>query len=251
MNLGRRPKEAARTTPGWVVSFTDMITLLLSFFIMLQAMGSTRDQEAFLKGQGGFRRAVSGLGIPDWVYGRKETVDLGNPKRKHPMEDDPDNLEKRRVIDAEDERIRKMFADMRRLMKTRTDQYQGAPVRLMATPIAFAAGDAETLPDEADRFLRQFAAGLEQQGTPAPPAITVIGLAPDQTDVRAQYLVSAGRAHAVAAALKGRLPEKLLERGATVTSWGAGPGKRWWGPGGAVPQGTQIVLAVMDAPRKE
>ncbi len=240
--------KGGNKTPGWIVSFTDMITLLLSFFIMLQAMAKEKDTAAFYAGQGGFRRAVAGLGVPDWLLGKPEKPDLGYQKPKHTIEEDEDNLNLRRVIDPTDENIRQVFDQLRRLMNTRAQDYEGRPARLISTPIVFAPGESE--PDKgAAAFLRDFAFQLGQDGGPA-PAVHVVGLAPDTETEEARWLLSVARARAVEALMREALEAAPTQ--AAVDSWGAGPGGPWCGRTEVVGPATRfIVLAVMDADEKE
>ncbi|MBL7139332.1 MAG: hypothetical protein ISS74_00320 [Planctomycetes bacterium] len=249
MRLGRRRKGDSKELPGWLVSFTDMITLLLSFFILLQVFAKVRDPELFLRGQGGFRRAIEGLGIPDWLYGQRESVPREFTLQKHPVEEDPTNLDRRRIIDAEDEKIRRLFEDLRRLQRMQASNHDGPPARLLATPITFDPGDTR-LRETARAYLADFASDI-RVGASAAPIVYVIGLAPDADDPAIQWQWSAGRAAAVQACLEQHLAQQPPNRRARVDSWGAGPA----GPGldalRSGPRQTFIVLAMMESPNKE
>ncbi len=249
MRLPRRSRQSEKKgTPGWLVSFTDMITLLLSFFILLQAFSTTQDPELFLRGQGGFRRAIQGFGIPDWLYGKQDAPRRDFTLRKHPVEESPDNQDRRRIIDAEDERIRRVFEDLRRLHRMQASDYTGPPARLLPTPIVFEPGDDRLRPDDR-AYLTDFAGEL--RGRRGALLIYVIGLAPDAAGRPDRWALSARRAAAVRQVLYAHLPEHLRESGASVDAWGAGTA----GPDLHVPQAgshrTFIVLAMMDAPPKE
>ena len=65
MAAKKRQEEEAEGAPAWIVSFADMITLLLAFFVLLQSFAQEQDPELFHQGQGSFRRSISGFGIPD------------------------------------------------------------------------------------------------------------------------------------------------------------------------------------------
>lgn len=246
----KREAEPQGRTPAWIVSFTDMITLLLAFFIMLQALATKRDPDLFFKGQGAFRRAISGLGFPDWLLGQHEKIDLKHTRIKHPMEEDPEDASRQRVIDTEDEKIRKVYEDLRQLVEADATDYDGSPARVLATPITFERDDA-TLGEPAREFLLNLVSYLKQQTGGRAPSLQVIGLAPDETDPENRWLLSAARARAAGTFLAESLDAEMKRRGARVESWGAGPGSRWGRTVGRMPQQVFILIGLMDAPSKE
>lgn len=246
-----REPENASNTPTWIVSFSDMITLLLSFFIMLQAFASKQDKELLGAGREGFRRAIDGLGIPDLLFGQRDGPRLGYLTRRYPTEEDPENIEDLRVIDEQGDKIRQVFEDLRRLRDVKTSDHQGPPARLLNTPITFAASEAALTPP-ARAFLRDFAVQLLERPGGKPPHVVVVGLAPEAAAPEAQWVLSVRRAAAVEAFLRENLPRELLDAGARIEAWGTGPGGealRRSAAGG--PGVTFIVLALMDAGAEE
>lgn len=247
----RNREEPQGGVPGWIVSFTDMVTLLLAFFIMLQSLAIKQDAEIFFQGQGGFRRAIAGLGIPGWLLGQREQTDLGNVRVEHPTEENPDPVKRPRLIDPEDDKIRQVFDDLRRLADTRVTDYDGQPLRLLVTPIRFGPSDA-TIDESAREFLTALVAGLRQKTGTRAPSLQVIALAPDETDPDTQWTLSAARAKAVETVLVGALDAEMPGSGAQVESWGAGGSGRWGAAAGNVPHPTYVVIGLLEAPpRKE
>jgi flagellar motor protein MotB len=61
----RKIEEGAPKAPAYIVTFSTLITLLLSFFIVLLSMGTTQDNTLFDRGyQGGFLESFKrGFGI--------------------------------------------------------------------------------------------------------------------------------------------------------------------------------------------
>ena len=49
--------------PAYIVTFSDMITLLLTFFVMLLSLADVQDPELFNKGRDSFVEAVDSYGL--------------------------------------------------------------------------------------------------------------------------------------------------------------------------------------------
>lgn len=240
MSRRRRRSEEEPGVPTWIVSFSDMITLLLSFFVLLQVFAHDQDPELFFIGQGSFRRALSGMGIPDWLFGKPNTADHEYRKPRFPAEQERETLAPTRVVDEQDEIIRKLFADIRRLMETETSELRESVVSVSASPIRFTGADTR-LDEAARRYLRTYAGDLRQNMAPAGARVYVVGLDDAPNSEAQAWLRSAQRALAVEEFLR----ELLAPAGWETSSWGAGDGGAWRRTLGVTPEQCDIVLAVM------
>ena len=70
--MRRRPLESKMQVPSYIVTFSDMITLLLTFFVMLLSMADTQvDKHKFMKGHYSFKEAVAEAVLPMTTSGRQ------------------------------------------------------------------------------------------------------------------------------------------------------------------------------------
>lgn len=240
--------EDGPKVPTWIVSFTDMITLLLSFFVLLQAFAHTRDPELFAKGQGSFLRAIKTFGLPGWLYGRQDRPKRQYTKVKHTTKEAKNKLPRNKMLDAEDENIRKAFQTIQKAIRTQCSDLPDVPVEMMAAPIRFEPGGSD-LDLSAREWLRRFALDLRNSRTPEHTSIHVMGLAPDVRSARQQWMLSAQRARAVAAVLRYTLSSGSGPGVWEISSRGAGAGGKMWGKLGDESKRFFIVIAIEGAER--
>lgn len=242
-----RKKKAADDgprVPGWIVSFSDMVTLLLAFFVLLQSFARIQDPELFFVGQGSFKSAISGMGLPGWLIGREEKPQREHHTVEHPSQGPESVKLETRNIDADAEKIRQMFVDLKKQLDTKASDLTQEAIRVESTPIRFSGPECR-LDEAAKEYLRRFA--FDVTGTIQPESVRyyVVGLAADEPQAARQWAVSASRAKAVETYLAGLLAAEQGRRTPIVYSWGAGAGGEWCRKRGFVPERTHIVIAVV------
>ena len=79
---GRKAVEDSKPkVPAYIVTFSDMVTLLLTFFVMLLSLAQTQSIIRFKQGQEAFIRSIKQFGL-GMVYGRKSRPDMGHVKER-------------------------------------------------------------------------------------------------------------------------------------------------------------------------
>jgi outer membrane protein OmpA-like peptidoglycan-associated protein len=216
-----------------------MVTLLLTFFVMLLTLANVQDPEVYNKGRESFLKSLHkfGLGV---LHGGEERPHFGHVKVKYFISS-PDELFEGRSIDAKEEEIRRIFKNLSRSMKTMPSQIVAKKTNFSVTNIRFPPGDA-TLNEPAKKFLAEFCLGLQQDPDSKPVALYVLGLADDEATGREQWVLSARRAQAVADFLRDTSGSQW-----PVYSWGAGPGGDWVEQDSMVSRQSYILIAVLRA----
>jgi hypothetical protein len=254
----KRPRlvieDGGPKVPGYIVTFSDMVTLLLTFFVMLQTLASTQDPELFNKGRDAFLESIRyiGLGV---FFGRRDVAALGHIKDRYYI-DNPDELIEKRTIDARAEEIRRI---LERLKQSTTI----VPSRIVAKKANFSVANVhfppgrDDLDESAKTFLTGFCRDLQQDTRKEPVDLYVLGLASDGKDEKQQWLLSARRAGTVADFLRNTLSTYAAEKTRSsltggkskwfVYSWGAGPGGDWVGRNSPISRRSQILIAVLRA----
>jgi outer membrane protein OmpA-like peptidoglycan-associated protein len=216
-----------------------MVTLLLTFFVMLLSLASMQDPELFGRGRESFMESMQGLGLGT-LFGRKLRPDFGNIKIKYFIKI-PDQQYFGRSIDAKEENARRIYKSISKHMQTIPSQIKGERTSFSVANIRFAPHQAG-LSESAKKSLTGFCINLQQALHSRGTNIYVLGLAGEEASEKDQWILSAKRAEAAADFLRGAC-------GSTwpVYSWGAGPGGEWVEKDGVVSRETHILIAVLKA----
>ncbi|MEN6428601.1 MAG: flagellar motor protein MotB [Phycisphaerales bacterium] len=250
--MSKRQEESAPAVPLWIITFSDMTTNLLTFFVLLLSMGHVRDDSLFDDGQ---RISMLFLESVKEGFGFKNTTDFDYAKVKYTV-DQPDKPQGT-TKDAREEQTRRLFENLRRSMQTMPSQLKGDRVEFSVANIKFAP-DQAMLDDAGKQWLSRFCLNVRQSLDPATTMLYVVGVA-DRGAVESQSrLLAARRSRAVAAFVRQALSASTPPRSGEATGgsspwrvfwWGAGPGASWGGQDAPSPGRSQILIAAMKTTR--
>ncbi len=239
MNGKRQSSEkASPKVPAYIVTFSDMVTLLLTFFVMLLSLSSVQDPELLNKGRDSFLESIKNLGIGA-LLGKRPAPDFGATKLKHSMKE-PDLSVEPRSIDTREEALRRIFKRIISSMRDKPLEIAAKTTGFSATDIHFSRGDAK-LNEKAKRFLAEFCRNLRQAPQAGTLRLLVLGLSNDVTSERERWLLSARRAQAVGDFIRQELSARAR---LCVYAWGAGSGGDWVGSDSSISDQAQISIAV-------
>ena len=246
----RRPRiiieDEGPKVPGYIVTFSDMVTLLLTFFVMLLTLANVQDPELFNKGRDSFLESLRCIGLGA-LFGRKDMPHFGELKDKH-FVPDPDEEPPRRTIDAKAEEIRRLIEQIKQHATIVPLQISAKRTDFSVVNVQFSSGDA-ALDESAKKFLTGFCQNLQQDANRGSAELYVLGLAGDETSGKGQWVLSAKRAQAVADFLRRTLSSESGiyggRSGLSIRSWGAGPGGDWVGRNGPVSRQSQVLIGVI------
>lgn len=231
--------QGGAKVPGYIVTYSDMVTLLLTFFVMLLSLAEQQDPELVSSGRDSFVRAINGFGL-GMLMGKTPLYEDGAIKLKHSVED-PDEAADRSIPDAAEEKLRRLFDDVNKLMATGPSTLISNRTDFTITNVRFAPRSPDL--DDSDRdFLSKFCRDLQDGAGRGERALYVVGLAPDVSAAKQQWILSAKRAEAVAEFIRAELPSSLEW---PVYSWGAGSGGDWSGTNSIMSEDQQIAIAVL------
>ncbi len=241
-------EEKGESAPLWIISFADMISLLMAFFVMLLTMANTRSGKLCNPGEGvfertvfGFKSSISGFGLPE-LFGTANEPDSFEYGKSHYNLAGDSNEPGQRVIDAREENVRRLYNQLQNTIKTSARRERAGNPTFVTTPIVFQEGQA-VLDDSARQFLTQFVLNLAEAAK-APAGLYVIGLAREKLPEQQKWLLSVRRAEATGDFIKDTLP---AGKTAPVYCWGTGPESRWTSQDEIGTKQPQILIMVLQA----
>jgi outer membrane protein OmpA-like peptidoglycan-associated protein len=225
MKKQQEHEESGEKAPLWIISFADMISLLMAFFVMLQTLAADKSNEFLSNGKGRvqlisgeFRRSMDSFGMPN-LFGKPAiSTSFTSTLNKSSIES-PDAQVTNPAIDGQEEKTRRLFSELSGLAETHISQFNEQKLSFQAAPITFAGENAD-LNTEAKAYLAQFASTLQQTNQVDKASIYIVGLSPDISTPQRQWTISELRARTVKSFLQSLLPEKSPD---SIFWWGAGP----------------------------
>jgi chemotaxis protein MotB len=242
--------EETAQTPLWIITFSDMTTNLLTFFVLLVSMGTMRDDT--LADQG---KALTFLGEVKLGFGFNEQIAFGHMGIKYNIPE-PDETFDVRTIDAKEENLRRTFEELKKSALIINSEASSERAAFSVINVHFPPGQA-ALDSQNTKILTEFCRDLQQSTNNEPGILFVLGLAADVATDRQRLLLSAKRAEAVAQFLRTNLVLNINRQELSdlipsedssawsVYSWGAGEGGDWAGPNGAMSGQSQILIAIL------
>jgi len=107
--MGKKREFSKPKVPAYLVSFGDMMTILLTFFILLCTYATTKTSGFVSDGVGSFRQAIQELGMPAFLMSDRQIVKLQQDRIKYrskEREDEGDRDQDTRRISDEREQFR-------------------------------------------------------------------------------------------------------------------------------------------------
>jgi flagellar motor protein MotB len=222
-----------------------MVTLLLTFFVLLLTLAEVQDPELFRKGRDSFWESIRYFGLGT-LLGRDISLSLNADMIRHATTQPETTSE--RTIDEYREKLRRIFQRISQTATTLPSQIVGRQLHFSVTGVRFAEGDA-TLDEDSRQSLARLCVNLQQNLDAETSTLYVLGLSGGEATEKRQWMLSARRARTVAGFLREELgktvPGGTDETPWRVFWWGAGSGGNWAGQDCPDAGESQILIAVL------
>lgn len=231
------PEILGPKVPAYIVTFSDMVTLLLTFFVMLLTLANDQDPELFNNGRDSFIKSLRYVGL-GMFFGRQDMPAFGDVKTKYYIDDD-EQATARRTLDSEKEKVRRIFEQIAQVGQVCPSEMVADQTRYAVTKVHFAPSGAE-LDARARKVLSEYCDAWREVGGIENIKIYVLGLSRDESTPARQWQLSALRAKVVADFLNETLSSHLQR---PVYSWGGGPGGDWVDADSPISEESHILIA--------
>ena len=239
--MSKVPEESKTPVPSYIVTYSDMITLLLTFFVMLLSLAETQvDKHKFMAGSYSFKTAFADFGLSGFLINHDDGVDLDHSKVKYQIDEGQDE-ENDRSIDPQTEMVRRALLEVERMMNISPSHICGMDKTFLQPGIEFQPG-SWNIDADAQKKIAALCEQIKVDYTLQEPILYILGLAADAKNDRQQWIVSSQRAKAVADSIRTHIPENLKW---PVFCWGAANGGQWVGRNGQTTKDNHILIAVL------
>ena len=239
----KKKKSSAMGPPGvpaYIVTFSDMVTLLLTFFVLLLSMAGTQNVSIYKSTQSAFKSEMDCFGLPGFMSSKYDAPKLEHAKVKYRSKEGNDISE--RSTDSQAEMLRRIILDLEKTMKITQSQITCRSKDFNVTDIHFKRRKWD-LSSSAKEYLTKYSLSLQESFTgQSPPTIYVVGLAGKERTEKQRWILSARRAQSVADFLRQNLPENSKWR---LYCWGAGSGGAWSNNTGPMNKDAEIMISVL------
>lgn len=246
MKKGPPKEEKGECAPLWMISFSDMISLMMAFFVMLLAMtnkdgGSSGEngQDVFERSIAGFNNSIKNFGVPE-LFGKK--IDSGGDRKmKYYAIDSNENAPTgQRIISSAEEQIKKLFNQLDTEATTSPSIVKGTQIIFTATPVLFNRSNY-LLKEEDKNYLKQFCSDIKTSSQSGSITIIIIGVAEEDMNLRDKWMVSSQRANTVAEYIKQYFSGSTIN----VVAWGTNNPSNWSKDSSLSPNQSHILLSVL------
>ncbi len=241
-----KKKEPKAGVPIYIVTFSDMVTLLLTFFVLLLSMAEDQvDDNKFIIGMTSVQHSMTQFGLSGAMFSQGEGVefDFPKPKYKVPDENNPDAMKDMdtKSIDYQTEMLQRVVMDIERLMKISPSQITGKDTTFTVTAIRFAAKSWK-LKQSAIEELTDYCQRLRESFEGQNVTLYVVGIDSSVDSNADNWRLSARRAAAAKDFIRKNLSDQMKW---PTYCWGAGTGGDWVGQEGLINKNTQIMIAAI------
>lgn len=150
---GEPPKKGA---PRYIVAYCSIMTLLLAFFIILQAFATVQEEGLFYAGRGSFVRALKTFGLGGLWEPRKGGVTQGPPGARYRSTEGQEARPRQRRIDPEAEEAQRALEALEEQFDVRRPPRASGWCVTLPTPWSYQSGKVHLSPEE-EEFCQELA----------------------------------------------------------------------------------------------
>lgn len=232
----------AEKVPIWIISFADMITLLLAFFVMLQTMSKHKDNTLMKATERSFVMALAHMGLPDFLFAADGVADPNYPRLADPLDPSQDKPDPSPSLPVpQDDPGAALFEEIMRTMQVEESQTRRAVLASYPLPTRTLAG-VQGVSDADRKIIEDAARELVSNLPPGRYEVFVFANAARQAEPADGWIASAtcaARAEAIVAQVVQRSGRANEIR---VLSWGGQPAEAAAQGGADAPEATLLVL---------